>query len=464
MELLKSVVVPYERLQQALDASAQGIIVFDNSRISFVNAAARDYLRLQDREVLGIPLLELSLLGRLGESVKRGVSYCRESPSPYREEILFGETCFRLKAVRAPDALCLVTLNRAGGDLFDFADTVPDDRGTAAPAAQDDGEHPLLTAVLLLAEVISREVPAGGEASYLCHQILRMLSNPAEGPEEYRRRCAGEIRLEAFEICRELVSLIRYSLPESVTLEADIPSSASKTEFRGSRLRCLLIQMALDSAVEIEHRGTLKLAARETESSILIELECRSHNGVLGKVDSRSFEDTKNLCRTLGGELLAWKDNNKRVRMLNLPTSKVGAKPGKTARTEPNELEGKGRTILLVDDEESIRSIGKAALERFGYTVHVACDGLEGLRVYTQRQKEIDLVLLDLVMPRLGGAVCFEKLKELNPSIKVVLMSGFTRNRRVNDLMAKGCLFFLRKPFELVDLINTVREAYIYIG
>jgi two-component system cell cycle sensor histidine kinase/response regulator CckA len=81
------------------------------------------------------------------------------------------------------------------------------------------------------------------------------------------------------------------------------------------------------------------------------------------------------------------------------------------------------------------------------------------VEVYQQKKDEIDLVLLDLVMPRLGGAGCFEQLKEVNPNVKVVLMSGFTRNHRVNDLMESGCLFFLRKPFELTDLLAITREV-----
>ena len=116
-------------------------------------------------------------------------------------------------------------------------------------------------------------------------------------------------------------------------------------------------------------------------------------------------------------------------------------------------------TILLVDDEESVRSVGKAALGRVGFQVLSARDGLEGLELFQKHLDEIDLVLLDLVMPRMGGAECFERLKAIRPDVKVILMSGFWKDNRVNDLVAGGCLRFLKKPFELEELILIIHQA-----
>lgn len=459
--LLRSVVAPYERLQNALDASPLGMAVFENARLSFVNVAGRDFLRLGDDEVVGVHLAELSLAGPVGEAVRRGVEFSQTHLSPHLEEVVMRESVFRVRANRSTEDFCLITVERSCEGFLEYASQQT--KAGHGEAGADD--HPLLTAVLLLAEVVAREVPPGGEASYLCHQILRMLSKTGDAAQKCRTRCAGEFRLEAFEIFREVLSLVRYSLPQSVVVESDIPSTGSGCEFPGSSLRCLLLQVAMDCSTEIEQHGVLKLSARAAEGSLVFEIECRSANGVLREFDAVNLKQAKDVCQSLSGQFISWTEKNRRVRLLNFPREQYGSAPHSAKGSEtfrPGIREGEGRTVLLIDDEEAIRTVGKAALERFGYTVHLAADGLEGLEVYSALGSDIDLVVLDLVMPRLGGAACFERLKEINPEVKVVLMSGFTRNRRVNDLMARGCLFFLRKPFELADLVNTVREAYLF--
>lgn len=459
--LLRSVVAPYERLQNALDASPLGMMVFDKSRLSFVNLAGRDFLRLGDDEVVGVPLAELSMLGPVGEAVRRGVEFSQAHLSPHLEEVVLRESVYRVRANRSSEDLCLITVERSCEGFLEYASQQP----KSAQGEPWGDEHPLLTAVLLLAEVVAREVPSGGEASYLCHQILRMLSKTGDAAQKCRTRCAGEFRLEAFEIFREVLSLVRYSLPQSVVVESDIPTLGSGCEFPGSSLRCLLLQIAMDCVTEIEQHGVLKLSARVAEGSLVFEFECRSVNGVLREFDAVNLKQAKDVCQSLSGQLISWTENNRRVRLLNFPREHYGhpaTGSGDGGAFAGGLREGEGRTVLLIDDEDSIRTIGKAALERFGYTVYLAGDGVEGLDVYSALGSKIDLIVLDLVMPRLGGAACFEKLKEINPDVKVVLMSGFTRNRRVNDLMARGCLFFLRKPFELADLVNTVREAYLF--
>jgi len=83
-------------------------------------------------------------------------------------------------------------------------------------------------------------------------------------------------------------------------------------------------------------------------------------------------------------------------------------------------------TILLVDDEERIRNLGVALLSQCGYTVLTAANGIEALTVYQARGKEIDLVILDLIMPEMDGHKCIQKLKSINPEINVIMSSGYS--------------------------------------
>ncbi len=118
---------------------------------------------------------------------------------------------------------------------------------------------------------------------------------------------------------------------------------------------------------------------------------------------------------------------------------------------------GKG-TILIVDDEHIIRSFGKSALLSLGYKVFEASDGLEAVEIYKQKKNEIDAVILDLIMPKMGGGQAFKKMKEINPDIKVLLSSGYSINDTTQELLDAGAKGFLQKPFDMKKLSRELRK------
>jgi PAS domain S-box-containing protein len=115
--------------------------------------------------------------------------------------------------------------------------------------------------------------------------------------------------------------------------------------------------------------------------------------------------------------------------------------------------------ILVVDDEETVRNLGKRMLERAGFTVLTATDGREALKLFIPEQDRIRLVLLDLTMPNLDGEACFRLLQEQKPDVKVVLTSGYNEQDVVNLFAGKGLAGFLQKPFSSGDLLNKIREV-----
>ena len=117
-----------------------------------------------------------------------------------------------------------------------------------------------------------------------------------------------------------------------------------------------------------------------------------------------------------------------------------------------------GGTILLVDDDESIRETGKELLEARGFTVLTARDGFHALEVYQEQGDGIDLVVLDMIMPRLGGSETFDKLREINPDIKVLLSTGYSIEGQANDIVDRGCAGFIQKPFNMADLTKKIME------
>ncbi len=116
-------------------------------------------------------------------------------------------------------------------------------------------------------------------------------------------------------------------------------------------------------------------------------------------------------------------------------------------------------TILVVDDEPALRQLMSISLSELGYTVLEAADGLEAIEQYQRHRPSVDLVLLDLVMPRLGGREAYLRLKELDPGIRAVFATGYGIDDKVQELLATGVLGIIKKPYEMTAVENEVRAV-----
>ncbi|MGA8832063.1 MAG: ATP-binding protein [Desulfomonilaceae bacterium] len=132
-------------------------------------------------------------------------------------------------------------------------------------------------------------------------------------------------------------------------------------------------------------------------------------------------------------------------------------------KTEEKSIEplsfGGTETILLVDDEESVRSLAQTTLIRTGYTVLTAGNGEEALSIYHERGKEISLVILDLMMPKMGGAQCLDELLKIDPTVKVIIASGHSGEGGKEEYTILGVKEFIEKPYESRILLNIVRSV-----
>ena len=121
-------------------------------------------------------------------------------------------------------------------------------------------------------------------------------------------------------------------------------------------------------------------------------------------------------------------------------------------------IKGEG-TILLVDDEEVIIEVGRDILEVLGYKVFAAKSGREAINIFKAGDSNIDLVILDIIMPEMGGAETFDVLKSIDPSIKVILTSGYSIDARPTKMLERGCDGFIQKPYSVQTLSQKVREV-----
>jgi PAS domain S-box-containing protein len=120
---------------------------------------------------------------------------------------------------------------------------------------------------------------------------------------------------------------------------------------------------------------------------------------------------------------------------------------------------GGQETILVVDDEETIRLLVQDILEDLGYSVLSAGDGFEAVALYRERIGTIGLVILDMAMPGMGGRETFEKLKELNPQVRAILSTGYSEDERARQMLAMGVKSFVQKPYRIDDLALAVRRV-----
>ncbi len=140
-----------------------------------------------------------------------------------------------------------------------------------------------------------------------------------------------------------------------------------------------------------------------------------------------------------------------------LPASSKEKESENMASSE-QQLRG-SETILLVDDEPSIIDVGAQLLELLGYKVFTAASGVEAVEVFHRRHSEIELVILDMIMPHMSGGETFDMLKAIDPGVLVVLSSGYSMTGEAGDIVAKGCKGFIQKPFTPAELSRTIREA-----
>jgi PAS domain S-box-containing protein len=118
---------------------------------------------------------------------------------------------------------------------------------------------------------------------------------------------------------------------------------------------------------------------------------------------------------------------------------------------------GKG-TIMLVDDEKMVLQANKELLEFLGYTVYAFGSGQEAIAVYMEKRNNFDLVILDMIMPGISGGETFDRLREINSGIKVLLSSGYSVDGEAQTIMDRGCNGFLQKPFQIEKLSQKVKE------
>ncbi len=138
----------------------------------------------------------------------------------------------------------------------------------------------------------------------------------------------------------------------------------------------------------------------------------------------------------------------------------LGERTGATVDDKiEDSIPGGSETILLVEDDEKVLRLTKVLLEQVGYTVLPAGDGEEALRVFDEHADAIDLAVLDVVMPKLGGRAVFERIRQKRPQLRAVFASGYSIDAIHTNFVLDEGLAFIQKPYQRAELLRKVRET-----
>ena len=143
---------------------------------------------------------------------------------------------------------------------------------------------------------------------------------------------------------------------------------------------------------------------------------------------------------------------------LYLPASPMSPEESSVGADTMDQANSRGETILLVDDEDMILEVTHELLASSGYRVLKARGGHQALDMFERHIDEIDVVLLDMIMPGMNGAETYDRLKSIDPTVKVILTSGYSLDGQAEKIFAKGCNGFLQKPFSIDSLSEKISE------
>jgi len=133
-------------------------------------------------------------------------------------------------------------------------------------------------------------------------------------------------------------------------------------------------------------------------------------------------------------------------------------KQGTKEKESATEVVKGEETVLLVDDEDMIVDVCRAILKALGYKVLIARNGKDAVDLYQAHKDTIDMVILDMIMPHMGGGETYDRVKEINRNIKVLLSSGYSIDGEATEILNRGCNGFIQKPFNIKELSLKIRE------
>ena len=288
----------------------------------------------------------------------------------------------------------------------------------------------------------------------------------------------------------DMLNIVRETFPKNITAAKETPSNAWLVRGDATQLHQILMNLCVNARDAMPDGGKLTLELENVEvNEAIASLNPGASPGryvALSVTDTGTgispenldkifdpFFTTKEVGKGTGLGLSTVigivKSHNGFIQVnsrlgqgtqfkVYLPACDTPKDSEKKLKTDPL-AQGQGELILLVDDEESIRRVARQTFERHGYRMLEAADGMHGLAQYKQHHSEVRLVITDLAMPFMDGPAFIHALRELNPKIKIIAMSGHQSKAAVGNLPPKSVQALLAKPFNAAELLKTLKQV-----
>ncbi len=333
------------------------------------------------------------------------------------------------------------------------------------------------------------------EPDKLRHDIKTILDASARGAALVRQlvTLSGKTEVEndsvdVNQVMSEIISLLQSTFPKTIEIISDIGRAAYMANVNRSQLHKAILSISMNARDAMPNGGTLRFSTKRISGK---KLQHQNPNAYAGeyvhiaisdtgkgmdeKTKTRAFDPfftTKEKGNGVGlglsvvygilGSYHGFVDVDSAVdhgttMHIFLPITTF-TKPVPQAKEEFIKINGGNETILVVEDESTLREYLRVILEEKGYNVLQACDGSEGMDLFGKHQDEIALIISDLGMPKLDGLSLLRKIKEIQPAVKVIMTSGLVDPDRKAEILHAGAMDFLAKPYSGREILLSVRE------
>jgi two-component system, cell cycle sensor histidine kinase and response regulator CckA len=297
----------------------------------------------------------------------------------------------------------------------------------------------------------------------------------------------ARVSVQVKHIIKDSIKVLQETLPKSITVKYEIEPNLWTVQADPTQLHQVLMNLCINARDAMPGGGTLTIKAHNMvldehyaqmnieakEGSYVLLTVADTGTGMPPEILDRIYDPfftTKEIGKGTGLGLSTALSIIKSHEGFINPYSEVGkgtqfsvyipaVETGGDLRELPRPLpfpKGNGELILVVDDEENIRQITRATLEKFGYRVLTATDGADAIAVYSENRDEIALILTDLAMPHMDGASAIRVLKRMDPGLKIIAASGLMNNEQMTELQALNVNVFLSKPYTAEKLLTTI--------
>ncbi|MDQ7784211.1 MAG: PAS domain S-box protein [Desulfomonilaceae bacterium] len=327
--------------------------------------------------------------------------------------------------------------------------------------------------------------------------LMKILETGRKGAELVQRLLAlsrkGKVNPESLDLNRvieESVALMKRTFPKMIEIDTSLDKELSMVNADASQIEQVLMNLCVNAKDAMPNGGRIGIRTKnillgeenirerpeaKTGRYVLMEIS-DTGSGISAEIIERVFEPffttkgwdfkkgtglglpvAKGIVEQHSGWITCRSEEGKGTAFsVYLPAIGEESDLGEPKMEESSPT---GKKILLVDDEEFVRDLGRRILERAGYTVITASGGKEALEICKRARETIGLVILDLMMPQMGGEECLDELLRIDPHLKVIVSTGHSLTETESSRLGTRARGFVNKPYEVEQLVRVVREV-----